>query len=396
MYTWRNIVGVGIAFMLILTGVRASLMAQSSEGPGCRVDPANPSIGTDIPLSYFGPPATQDNPSFVGSLQLLRSGQLDPSAGTITLPLYRGEFRDGRNVWFILTDTTDAGNAKALGLNFAPKLAYAATGRGARTATLRDDGVLIFDQGTVDFSPVRRFVPGPAERPFPPAEARPGSRGDQDYSPLVVIQNAGGHVYNAPMIAFDATLGQIACGRGECDYSRVHDRVLAINKRNQTVTMRLVPGFSFARPILYLTMDSNNPVVAALEDITLAPGLNDIDVGNDDSAFSGVERIFITLNGPEGCRNPQRQGIFSAINDGRSPLNVLGGIPTLSNDYSPLWDANVGEWTQEAVTKGFRTRVLEEFQILTLVEEGFITGPGGAPYGSIGTIINCPIVFRFL
>jgi hypothetical protein len=46
MYTWRNIVGVGIAFMLILTGVRASLMAQSSEGPGCRVDPANPSIGT--------------------------------------------------------------------------------------------------------------------------------------------------------------------------------------------------------------------------------------------------------------------------------------------------------------------------------------------------------------
>lgn len=38
---------------------------------------------------------------------------------------------------------------------------------------------------------------------FPPAEFQPGSVGDELYTPLVRIRNAGNHVYNAPMIAFD-------------------------------------------------------------------------------------------------------------------------------------------------------------------------------------------------
>jgi hypothetical protein len=78
------------------------------------------------------------------------------------------------------------------------------------------------------------------------------------------------------------------------------------------------------------------------------------------------------------------------------PLNVLGGIPTIATDYSPLWDVNLGEWTQEAIDNVYRSRVTEEFQILGLVQDGWITGPGGAPYGSVGMVVNCPIVFRFL
>ena len=77
-------------------------------------------------------------------------------------------------------------------------------------------------------------------------------------------------------------------------------------------------------------------------------------------------------------------------------MNVLGGIPTFATDYSPLWDLNVGEWTPEAVERGFVSRLTEEFQILGFVERGWITGPGGTPYGSSGFIINCPIVHRFL
>jgi hypothetical protein len=79
-----------------------------------------------------------------------------------------------------------------------------------------------------------------------------------------------------------------------------------------------------------------------------------------------------------------------------SPLNVLGGVPTVATDYSPLWDINLGTWTQEAIDNGYRSRLTEEFAILGFVEEGWITGPGGAPYGSVGMIVNCPIVFRFL
>ncbi len=79
-----------------------------------------------------------------------------------------------------------------------------------------------------------------------------------------------------------------------------------------------------------------------------------------------------------------------------SPLNVLGGIPTIATDYSPLWDLNLGFWTQEAIDKGYTGRSTEEFEILGLAERGWITGPDGAPYGSTGIVVNCPIVWRFL
>jgi len=57
---------------------------------------------------------------------------------------------------------------------------------------------------------------------------------------------------------------------------------------------------------------------------------------------------------------------------------------------------NLGEWTQEAIEAGYRARVIDEFQILSLVRDGWITGPEGAPYGSTGIVVNCPIVARFL
>ena len=152
--------------------------------------------------------------------------------------------------------------------------------------------------------------------------------------------------------------------------------------------------------MLYLSTDTNHPLPAALEGAIFAPGLLDIQVGSDDSLFSPVERIFGWSNGPtnleDGTINPQRQGFESAVRGEGGPLNVLGGIPTIATDYSPLWDLNVGEWTDTAIERGYRSRLTEEFQILGFVERGFLTGPGGTPYGSSGFIINCPIVHRFL
>jgi len=71
-------------------------------------------------------------------------------------------------------------------------------------------------------------------------------------------------------------------------------------------------------------------------------------------------------------------------------------LPTIALDYSPLWDLNLGEWTPEAIDAGYRARVIDEFQILSLVRDGWITGPEGVPYGSTGIVVNCPIVARFL
>ena len=144
-----------------------------------------------------------------------------------------------------------------------------------------------------------------------------------------------------------------------------------------TVTLMLTPGFSFAKPVLYLSTDTNSPLTATLEGATYAPGLEDIQGGGDDSLFSPVERIFVFVNGPTGKENPQRQGLDSAISDGGSPLNVLGGIPTVATDYSPIWDLNPSVWTQKAVDMGYRSRMTEEFSVLGMVEKGWITGLDG-------------------
>lgn len=364
-------------------------------GPGCNLLPAPPSVGATVPLSYFGPSPSETNPSLVGPVQLLKSGTVDAAHGTITLPLYLGHMKgSGKNVWYILTDVDDPNVAAELGLNFSAKLTFASNA--ARTANLAADGTLVFDKGKVDFSPVRNIVPGPAGAEFPPVSAQPGAVGDADYSPFVQVTNAGGVIYNAPVVAFGVDANQINFPNGNVDYSRVHDEVVAIDPFAQTVTINLINGFSFGRPVWYISMDTSIPLGAAIEHNTFAPLMQQLHLGTDDTFSSPIERIFISTNGPESgaCNNPLRQGLSADLADGARPNNVLGGIPTIALDYSPAWDAQLFEWSQDAIDKGFRGQVREEFQILTFVQDGLITGPGGKPFGSSGFSINCPIAQR--
>jgi hypothetical protein len=405
-----------------------------AQSPVDEVRPAPPSIGADVPLTYFAPAPSTDEPGLIGPFQLLRSGPVDLDAGTITLPLYEGRLvgnaaakrvtrkaakpkratrraarrarqrgriaraasnTPGRPIWYVLTDTSDREEAKALGLLFSAKLKY--TEVSSRRGRLNSDRVLEFRSGTVDFSPVRRVEPGTGTDAFPPSVAQPGSVGSRGYSPLVRVTNVGNTVYNAPIVAGNVSAEKLNefCD-GNVDHSIVHDNVVKICPRDQTVTLRAVTGFSFARPILYMSTDANDELTAALEGVTFAPGLRDLSVGGDDSAFSAIERIFIATNGPTGRDNPQRQGLNSAVRGEGSPLNVFGGIPTVANDYSPLWDANIYSWTREAIERGYRSRNFEEFRILGLAAQGHITGPNGGRFGSSGVIINCPPIFRFL
>jgi len=125
------------------------------------IQPAPASIGSDVPATYFGPPPSSVQPELIGPHQLLTAGTLDTEAGTITLPLYHGRIRKtGEDVWYIVTDTDDAANAAALGINHSAKLSYAEHCRGVRTAEYDRDGTLIFDYGSVDFSPERKVVAG--------------------------------------------------------------------------------------------------------------------------------------------------------------------------------------------------------------------------------------------
>lgn len=364
-------------------------------GPGCNLFPAPPSVGANVGLSYFGPPPSTTNPSLVGPVQLLNSGTVDAKNGTITLPLYKGSIKGKKQtVWYILTDVSDQGVAQELGLNYSAKLNFAANA--ARTGALDNNGNIVFDKGTVNFAPQRNIVPGPAGEEFPPASFKPGAVGDKDYSPYVSITNAGNVIYNAPIVAFGVDATQINFPNGNVDYSKVHDQVVAIDPINMTVTVNLINGFSFGRPVWYVSMDASDPLPAAIEHNTYAPLMKNLVLGHDDSFASPVERIFIATNGPEseGCDNPLRQGLSADLADGFRPNNILGGIPTIALDYSPAWDAQLYEWTPDAINRGFRGQLREEFQVLTFVQDGLLTGAGGAKFGSSGFTINCPIVQR--
>lgn len=392
----------------------ACLTLASGQADDDDVTPAPPSIGADVPLAYFGPAPSTVDKRLVGPVQLLRSGTIDFDAGTITIPLYYGTYSDGEGHYYILTDTTDPTNAAALGLNHSPKLEYV-TEESGTTARLAKNAQLVNRKGKVNFSPTRRLVPANEPAPFPPRVFVPGQVGDANYSPFVRITNVGDRVYNAPIVASGVSenvLNQYCDGfannrERKQALKKLHSKVVRICPREQTVTLELVAGFSFAKPIFYLSMEASDRLPAAFEDTTFAPRLANIQVGFDDSAFSPVERLFATVNGfgntdlakgaPAGeTVHPSRQGFFSAIRGEGSPLNVLGGIPTVATDYSPAWDLNVGEWTKFAVDTGIRCRLIEEFQILAFAERGYITAPGGGRYGSSGFIVNCPIVHRFL
>lgn len=86
---------LSLAFGLILVlGAMAPAFAQDATPTADKGDndiqPAPPSIGADVPLTYFGPAPSQVQKELIGPYQLLRSGEIDQAAGTITLPLYEG------------------------------------------------------------------------------------------------------------------------------------------------------------------------------------------------------------------------------------------------------------------------------------------------------------------
>ena len=108
--------------------------------------------------------------------------QVDLSKETVRLPLYPGT-ANGKTVWYVLLDASDAGLAHDLGVNYAPKLANIAISDPAavQTVTLASPTpqanpfgpAAVHFPGAPDFSPTRIATPGPDG--FPLARFQPGS-----------------------------------------------------------------------------------------------------------------------------------------------------------------------------------------------------------------------------
>ena len=176
---------------------------------------------------------------------------------TATLPLFRGLDSSGDSVYYILTDASDFAFARALDINYAPKLRKAAGSPGAQTATIKD-GLITF-KGKVDFSPVYKVVPGSPD-PFPPAVADPGAVADADWSSIVELPS--GIVINAQIV--DNKTG-------------THDRLKSVDIKNRTVTLSILDGTQGGRQYFYhLVTDASASLPAVLEKGVFAPRLSEV------------------------------------------------------------------------------------------------------------------------
>jgi hypothetical protein len=393
-----GIVTAGALLALILpAAVQADVVVRGKEGkPLDEIREAPASISGDLKTIVAQPSPSEIDPRLLGPVVLLKSAHIDLEKGTATLPLRKGKLQDGTPVWFIITDTTDENLSNLHGVNYAPKMAYALTGKGTRKAVIGKDGVFTFDTGSVDFKPVLGVTPGPANAPFPPAKFQPGSVGDATYTPMVYVENSAKSVIlNAPVLsqATEAELNTMCAGK--VDKSKVHDKVVSICPRDGTVTLSMTLGFTFDKPIQYLSTEANNPLVAALENATFAPALEDLPFALEDaSPGESAERIVVVVNGPTGKDNPHRQGLVSALSGEGGPLNILGGIPTINLDYSPMWRLFPAVWTEEAIQKGYRYRMTSALQAAEMSHRGFLKSLDGGDFRAVGFIVNCPVVYR--
>ena len=355
--------------------------------------------------------------------------QVDLSKQTVRLPLYKGK-AGGETVWFLLLDTSDQGLAHNHGINYAPKLANLPIGcpecvqQVALESPAPADnpfGQAIVDfAGKPDFSPTRVAEPGPTG--FPLNAFAPGAIAGPGYSPFIQIQGSS-VVYSAPIVA---------TGDGPFDvthHTNTGDRVLGIHIAPPSppgqfleswVDILFVKGFDAGQPIVYISTDAGQPLSAVLERSTYVPALDKAAYnGGDDFLGSARERLFAFVNGQTGADNANAQGFAHLILDGHASedasadntalidslrnggdlLNVFGDFPTLNDPrhadaYSPLWDAQLGQWTDKAISEGFDKRQIDEVEVFNLAatRPDLLTGPGGAPYGSVGVDINCAVI----
>jgi hypothetical protein len=395
----RFAIATATLFPLSTSMAAAQVVDRGTEGkPLSEIRPAPRSIYPDQKVVTAEPAPSDVNDAFLGPVLLMKSARVDLEAGTVTLPLRRGRLASGESVWSILTDTTDENLSKLHGVPYSPKLAYGLTGKAARRAHIEKDGTITFASGRVDFSPKWDIVPGSRPNFFPPKKAEPGSIGDADYSPLVRFDNGTSAVFNMPMIAFNVSAQKLdTMCNGNVDHNLVHDKVVAICPRDGTVTIRMTLGYTFGKPIFYISTEANDKTVATLETATYTPALSDLPFALEDaSPGEAAERLYTFVNGPTGIDNPFRQGIDSALSDAGShgPLNVLGGIPTINLDYSPMWRVFPVKWTDEAIRKGYRTKMTDAIAIEDAGERGIIESIAGGPPRPVGFVVNCPVVYR--
>jgi hypothetical protein len=330
----------------------------------------------------------------------------------------------------VLLDASDAGLAHDLGVNYAPKLANLAIGDPEAVQTVTLDSptpaenpfgqAVVNFQGAPDFSPTRIAQPGP--NGFPLANFQPGAAAGPG-----TARSSG-----SPARTWSTARRSSGPATARSTLSTTRTRAIGVlgihiappsppgQYLESWVDLLFVKGFDAGQPIVYISTDAGQPLTSVLERSTYVPALDKAAYnGGDDFLGSARERLFAFVNGQTGADNKEAQGFVHLVKDGHASedasagntalidalrnggdlLNVFGDFPTLEDPrhaqaYSPLWDAQIGQWTQKAIQQGLDKRQIDEVVVFNLAatRPDLITGPGGAPYGATGTDINCAVI----
>jgi hypothetical protein len=322
----------------------------------------------------------------------------DHTTANATLPLYEGVGPNGEPTFFIITEATTRELAAEYGAILSPKLKYGALPSAADAAQRVQviDGRIHF-RGDVDFSPVRSVTAG-SPFAFPPAAVQPGAVGDDEYSSLVVLPS--GEVINAQIVG---------------NASGVHDRAIEYNLEERWIKLQLLDGWEGGERYYYhLVTDASAPGPAAIELGVYAPRMANLptfgESGLDgESVLLGFSPNANGLTLADGADDTNRQGLSSTILDNDlDPVNIFPFDPTndieVGNNYSPMWDAAINQWTDEAINgaAGDQRRAITSFEdLISLIDQGLVesffgsTGPENAFVGGLratNAVINCPVI----
>ena len=335
-----------------------------------------------------------------------------PAGPTARFPMFQGwetTPSGPREAHYVITEASDRGLARLLGVIFAPRMADAIGSNGEQNSQWTEDGRLIFE-GSVDFSPTRDLTAGAQSDDgllfgFPPASVTPGAVADANWSSYVVLPGTD-VVINAQLVANSTGIhDRIPNPNGNSQADEDDQNNPNLDRTQASVVMQLLDGWQDGRPYYFhIVTDTSDPGPAAIELGVYAPRLNNLPTfglfpGGSMLPFSPTANGRTSDNG-DGLGV---QGLNTASLSDRQmqdPTNTFP-IDPIDPNYAPMWDAHITEFT---VPEADRPILTSFDQVNDLLADGtlipFRGNANPSPLSNslsdlltaTGAIINCPVI----
>lgn len=365
----------------------------------------------DNPALSFSADENVFIPSVLG-LDFRIDRNIVPAGPTVRLPMFQGwetTPNGPREAHYVITEASDRGLARLLGVIFSPRMADAIGSNGEQTSEWTEDGRLIFE-GSVDFSPRRSLTPGGTSDDgllvgFPPQEVIPGAVADENWSSYVVLPGTD-VVINAQLVANSTGIhDRIPNPNGNSQADEDDQNNPNLDRSQASVVLQLLDGWQDGKPYYFhIVTDTSDPAPATIELGVYAPRLNNLPTFG---LFPGGSMLPFspTVNGRtfDNGDGFGVQGLNTASISDRQVQDPTNTFPIDPRDpaYSPMWDAHLTEFTVPEEDRP----ILRSFdQINELLADGtlrpFRGNANPSPLANslsdlltaAGAIINCPVV----